>query len=543
MLRRSRGVGFWALLLVSGLCLVPAGVALADDGDEGGSTHAAPYMRMGVGARALAMGGAYVAAGNDATVGYWNPAELGWACGTQLAGMFALGMEEDREMSYLAASHHFGWGALGLSLLTAGMDDIEQRDGQGQPLGEFNYNDLGVMVHGAYTTGPLSLGATLKYLRESLGAEVDGDDAASGVGFDLGAAAQPLDWMRFGVVVRDIATELGDNENGANNLPLDLRGGVAIMPLQGFTFAFDLQHVEDEEDLKFHTGAEYAMPLGQDFGGALRLGLNDGELTAGLGLMVKFVEFNYAFVEEPENFLGESHRVGVTLKFGEDCGPIDYGPRMGDADLDGIADNIDDCPHAAEDFDGFQDEDGCPDPDNDGDGIPDVDDECPGRAEDFDGFEDADGCPDIDNDGDGILDADDQCPNAAETFNRYEDTDGCPDDAQPEFPMMNINFKYDSTEWVGTDPTPTLDHMADVLKRNPELRVRIVGHTDSRGSDAYNQHLSDRRAAAIRDYFVSKGVNAGQLETAGMGEKQPLVPNDSERNMLRNRRIEFDVLD
>ncbi len=129
-----------------------------------------------------------------------------------------------------------------------------------------------------------------------------------------------------------------------------------------------------------------------------------------------------------------------------------------DRDGDGIADDLDMCPDQPEDYDGFNDDDGCPDPDNDGDGVRDVDDHCPNIAgpapdgcprttsgdrdgdgipdnrdkcpddpEDKDGFEDADGCPDPDNDRDGILDVNDKCPNEPETFNGYQDDDGCPD--------------------------------------------------------------------------------------------------------------------
>jgi hypothetical protein len=127
-------------------------------------------------------------------------------------------------------------------------------------------------------------------------------------------------------------------------------------------------------------------------------------------------------------------------------------PRRGDRDGDGIVDDIDKCPDDPEDFDGFEDADGCPDPDNDrdgildvddkcpnlpgpppdgcphapttdrdGDGIPDPVDKCPDDPEDFDGFEDADGCPDPDNDKDGILDVDDLCPN-----DPGPPPDGCP---------------------------------------------------------------------------------------------------------------------
>lgn len=102
--------------------------------------------------------------------------------------------------------------------------------------------------------------------------------------------------------------------------------------------------------------------------------------------------------------------------------------RGHDADNDGIADDVDKCTSIAEDIDGFQDDDGCPDFDNDNDGIYDAQDKCPNEPEDFDGFEDKDGCPDIDNDKDGVLDANDVCPNNPETMNGYKDEDGCPDE-------------------------------------------------------------------------------------------------------------------
>ncbi|MDB4956198.1 MAG: putative internalin [Myxococcales bacterium] len=98
-----------------------------------------------------------------------------------------------------------------------------------------------------------------------------------------------------------------------------------------------------------------------------------------------------------------------------------------DNDGDGIADAIDKCPNEAEDKDGFKDDDGCADPDNDNDGVLDAADKCPLEAEDKDGFEDDNGCPDADNDGDGILDLADKCPNEAEDKDGFQDEDGCPD--------------------------------------------------------------------------------------------------------------------
>jgi len=99
----------------------------------------------------------------------------------------------------------------------------------------------------------------------------------------------------------------------------------------------------------------------------------------------------------------------------------------GDPDRDGVRGEADLCPDTPEDFDGFRDGDGCPDPDNDEDGVPDLIDLAPFLAEDFDGFEDEDGRPDLDNDNDGIPDRDDLCPDRPEDFDGFEDEDGCPD--------------------------------------------------------------------------------------------------------------------
>ncbi|MEE2829650.1 MAG: thrombospondin type 3 repeat-containing protein [Myxococcota bacterium] len=110
-----------------------------------------------------------------------------------------------------------------------------------------------------------------------------------------------------------------------------------------------------------------------------------------------------------------------------------YGPKPKKkslkADLDGdkIPDAYDKCPGQREDFDGYEDEDGCPESDNDKDGLPDVYDKCPSQPEDIDQFEDEDGCPDPDNDGDKIPDKMDGCPDEAEDMDDFEDLGGCPD--------------------------------------------------------------------------------------------------------------------
>ena len=106
---------------------------------------------------------------------------------------------------------------------------------------------------------------------------------------------------------------------------------------------------------------------------------------------------------------------------------LQWAPHVHDADGDGIPDEVDECPELAEDKDGFEDSDGCPDPDNDDDGVPDSSDRCPTEKEDLDGFQDDDGCPDPDNDKDGVLDVDDACPNEPGPTTADANTRGCPD--------------------------------------------------------------------------------------------------------------------
>lgn len=143
-----------------------------------------------------------------------------------------------------------------------------------------------------------------------------------------------------------------------------------------------------------------------------------------------------------------------------------------DDDKDGIKNDDDRCPKDAEDVDGFEDSDGCPDLDNDSDGIPDLKDKCPNKAEDTDGFEDTDGCPDPDNDGDGIVDIKDQCPTTAEDFDGFEDKDGCPDldndkDGVADSLDRCPNDPEDPDNYQDDDGCPDIDNDKDGI---PDLK-------------------------------------------------------------------------
>ncbi len=105
---------------------------------------------------------------------------------------------------------------------------------------------------------------------------------------------------------------------------------------------------------------------------------------------------------------------------------VGWAPRAHDADADGVDDDVDQCRQLAEDRDGFEDEDGCPEGDNDLDTVPDQADRCPRDKEDLDGFRDIDGCPDPDNDADEILDVDDACPGEPGVADTNPRRNGCP---------------------------------------------------------------------------------------------------------------------
>ena len=170
-----------------------------------------------------------------------------------------------------------------------------------------------------------------------------------------------------------------------------------------------------------------------------------------------------------------------------------FEPNIGDRDGDGYKDDVDVCPDDPEDFDDFEDKDGCPDPDNDRDGILDVNDLCPNDPETRNGVDDEDGCPDEafnDRDGDGLRDAVDQCPDDPEDFDNHQDEDGCPDpdndldgildvdDLCPDDPEDKDGFE-DADGCP--DPDNDRDRILDVDDSCPNDPETYNGHEDEDG--------------------------------------------------------------
>jgi OOP family OmpA-OmpF porin len=170
-----------------------------------------------------------------------------------------------------------------------------------------------------------------------------------------------------------------------------------------------------------------------------------------------------------------------------------FEPNIGDRDGDGLKDDVDKCPTQPEDFDDFEDEDGCPDPDNDKDGILDRDDKCPLDPEDKDGIEDHDGCPEpdqLDRDGDGIPDDKDKCPDEPEDKDSFEDADGCPDPDNDKDGILDVddlcpNKPEDKDGFEDKDGCPDPDNdkdrILDVDDRCPNEPETYNGYQDADG--------------------------------------------------------------
>ncbi|NUS39846.1 MAG: OmpA family protein [Lysobacter sp.] len=152
-------------------------------------------------------------------------------------------------------------------------------------------------------------------------------------------------------------------------------------------------------------------------------------------------------------------------------------------------------------------------------------------------------CADMDSDGDGVNDCNDKCPNSqpGQTIG----PDGCP--VPVSIDLKGVNFDFDKST-LRPDAVEILNQAVEILKRYPDLKVEVAGHTDSIGTDAYNQKLSERRAKAVYDYLTSNGVDASRLiGPNGYGKSRPIAPNtnpdgsDNPEGRAQNRRTELNV--
>lgn len=207
-----------------------------------------------------------------------------------------------------------------------------------------------------------------------------------------------------------------------------------------------------------------------------------------------------------------------------------FDPAYRDLDRDGLTDARDRCIEDPEDFDAFQDEDGCPEPDNDLDGILDANDQCPDDPEDDDGYQDDDGCPEPDNDGDGIPDVSDRCPLAPESFNNNMDDDGCPDEDRGDIDgdgyLDDVDRcprdAEDRDGWQDEDGCPDLDNdgdgIPDAMDACPNEKEVYNGDADEDGcpDDGSRVKVQDKAIEISEAIYFDSGRATIQDRSNGL---------------------------
>ena len=273
------------------------------------------------------------------------------------------------------------------------------------------------------------------------------------------------------------------------------------------------------------------------------------EAAAGLNMKLSDAiglrfEARDVLASSPDHFNDIIVGMGLNLGFGDMEKAVEEVEHCPDADQDGVCDDADRCPNTPA---GCRvDALGCP-IDSDGDGICDGIDQCPNTRTGC--RVDERGCP-IDSDNDGVCDGLDLCPNTPAGVR--VDKDGCP------MPVTKLETElldkgvitvrdiyFDTAKWnIKPESEQTLNELCTIFKQHPDLRIEIGGHADARGSEAYNQDLTEKRAESVLEWLRTNCADASlsNFTARGYGETRPVASNNTAKGMALNRRIEFKVL-
>lgn len=326
----------------------------------------------------------------------------------------------------------------------------------------------------------------------------------------------------------------------------------------GYRFKFDHQQRPKMRALTefVNTSFEYEQNLapwpGRSFVPRIALGAENGFLWGILPFQVGFIFGGAEKIASTAGFAVGLPYFRMQVVYKAVGTPVWY-PRRGmelavglstewrshrDPDKDGISNKTDRCPFEAEDIDGFEDTDGCPDPDNDMDKIADHLDSCPDSPEDLDGFEDSDGCPELDNDLDSVPDSTDKCANEPEDLDSFEDSDGCPDwdndqDNIPDSLDSCKNSPEDNDSIMDNDGCPEIDAdndgIADTVDQCPTDAEIFNFIDDLDGCPDTVQDLSTEQKAAL-----DNALAVVQFDSRGELTKNSLAYLDSIAFLLKS---------
>lgn len=293
-------------LALLGTVLIPAS-ALAAAGEAGFA-----FLKLGVGARPMGMGSAYVALASDPTAVYWNPAGLSGAEGTQVAVMHNEWIQDFRQ-EFAAVSRSTGSGAFGLGITGFYSSEFEKRDDVGNLIGHFGFNDFAVT--GAYAhrfPHQASGGVALKFIREMIDQET-----ATAVAFDLGGRiALGQSGLTLGAALQNLGSD-ATFISESFPLPRTLRVGAAlsraIPSLTGKgALSAELRKARGD-DSRVHVGGEFEYQEKVALRAGAKFGYDDESLSFGLGLVRSRFHFDYALVPLSSN-LGTSHFISLTAR-------------------------------------------------------------------------------------------------------------------------------------------------------------------------------------------------------------------------------------
>ena len=284
--------------IIGSLILIPSFASFASDP----GTTAANFLKIGVGARASAMGGAFTALADDGSALHWNPAGLSQIENTEVSAMYNMWFQEVKQ-GYLSLAFSFLGGVAGLGANYVDMGKIEGRDEEGNPTGDFGASDMQVLLgYGRKLSPRLMLRISAGMLQETIAG--DKDSAFLG---NVGILLKMSDSFSFGLACQNIGSDLGEDP-----LPLTYRGGVALN-LRSLSVAADAVKAIDD-DIYFCTGLEWWIGNILALRGGYRTGQDVGSgISAGVGLRISKINLDYAYV--PYGDLGNTHRVSLGIKF------------------------------------------------------------------------------------------------------------------------------------------------------------------------------------------------------------------------------------
>jgi hypothetical protein len=301
-----RRVAAWIVLALLIAGPFAAGSARAAVGEAGFA-----FLKIGVGARAMGLGSAFVAVADDPTALHWNPAGL--AAGRNGITLTAMHNEwiEDFRQEFVAVSGPVGPGALGASFTGFYTSELERRDETGVLTGHFGFNDIAANVgYGLTVATGLDAGASVRYIREMIA-----DEDATSIAFDLGGRYTLRDTgLSLGAAVQNLGGDATFVSEGFP-LPRTVRAGAAyrraIPSAQGTVLLSTEYRSARGEDSRFHVGGEFAYREWLALRAGMKFGYDEQDVSFGLGLARGPIHFDYAILPVGAN-LGTSHFFSVS---------------------------------------------------------------------------------------------------------------------------------------------------------------------------------------------------------------------------------------